>query len=116
MTDQTSSRFDSMPGECTLPAAELPARIAEFDALFTAAVHGGERIGPQHLRVTLRGGADVEDAARELTARETQCCSFFGFTVTAPEPGLVQLDIEVPTDHVSVLDFMAQRVPAGRDA
>ena len=36
---------------CTLPAAKLPQRVAEFDALFTDAVRGIERVGPGRLRL-----------------------------------------------------------------
>jgi hypothetical protein len=109
MTDQASAGRDWVPEGCTLPTSERPLRLAEFDALFTAAVRGGERLGVQHLRVTLEGGADVADSVRNLAARESDCCSFFAFTVTVPDPGFVQLDIEVPAGHVDVLDALQRR-------
>ncbi|MFC7479812.1 hypothetical protein ACFQX7_06905 [Luedemannella flava] len=43
------------PEACTLPTAERPLRLAEFDALFATAAHEGERLSPTHLRLTLTG-------------------------------------------------------------
>jgi len=51
-----------------------------------------------------------EADVRDLTARETECCSFFRFTVE-PRPGAVVLDIEVPPVHVAVLDAIESRLP-----
>ena len=114
MTDQASPGLDWVPEACTLPTAEQPLRLAEFDALFTASVRGGERLGAQHLRVTWEGGAEVADSVRDLAARESDCCSFFAFTITTPDPGQVQLNIEVPQGHVDVLDALEQRATAVR--
>jgi hypothetical protein len=114
MTDQASSGLAWVPEACTLPTAEQPLRLAEFDALFTVAVRGGERLGDRHLRITVAGGSDLEDVVRDLTARETACCSLFTFRVTAPQLGQVQLDIEVPAGHVDVLDALTARAAAVR--
>lgn len=117
MTDLFPFGPVSVPEACTLPTAELPLRLAEFDALFRTAVRHGERLGVGHLRVTLAGDADLEESVRDLAARETQCCSFFTFSVTAPVPGRVELDIEVPAGHVDVLDALEARAAAvGGDA
>ncbi|GAA1745067.1 hypothetical protein [Luedemannella helvata] len=110
MADQNLPQPAWVPDACTLPTAERPLRLAEFDELFTRAVRGGERLGARHLRVTLAGGPDLAESVRDLAARETECCSFFDFTVTAPEPGLVRLDIEVPAARIDVLDAWAARV------
>ncbi|MET8046835.1 hypothetical protein ABZU75_04475 [Streptosporangium sp. NPDC005286] len=96
------------PAECTLPAEERPLRVAEFDELFASALRGLERVGPTHLRLTLDDGAEVERTARDLTARETGCCSFFAFALTPGGDGLA-LDIEVPAVHAKVLDGLAVR-------
>ncbi|HZM79474.1 MAG TPA: hypothetical protein VFC19_27400 [Candidatus Limnocylindrales bacterium] len=114
MTDHHAVWTDQVPDACTLPTAEQPLRLAEFDALFTAAARDAERFGPQHLRVTLHGGADVADSVRDLAARESQCCSFFTLTVTAPQEGMVHLDIEVPAAHIDVLDTLQRRATAAR--
>jgi hypothetical protein len=114
MTDQAPSGPDWVPDACTLPTFKRPLRLAEFAALFASAVQGGERLGVRHLRVTLAGGADLEESVRDLAEREAQCCSFFTFTVTAPRPGRVQLDIEVPAGQVEVLEALETRAVAVR--
>ena len=102
-----------MDDACTLPIAELPGRLAEFDVLF-AGSDSVERLSPQHLRLHLHGNADLEAKARDLTDRETQCCSFFTFTVTPAGPGRVTLDIQVPPRRREVLDRFAERARASR--
>jgi len=114
MTDQAFT-LDWAPEACTLPTAEQPLRQAEFDALFTASARGGERLAPQHLRVSLTGAADLAESVRDLAERETACCSFFTFAVTTPQPGQVQLDIEVSPAHVDILDALQARAIAVRD-
>ena len=99
-----------VPEACTLPTAERPLRLTEFDTLFATALHGQQRLSVTRLRWRLDPAA--EPAARDLTARETQCCSFFSFTFTAAD-GAVQLDVEVPGAHVDVLDALAARAAAG---
>jgi hypothetical protein len=99
-----------VPDACSLPSAELPLRLAEFDELFATAVRGEHRLSATRLRLLLDPAA--EPRARDLTGRETQCCSFFTFTF-APADGAVQLDVEVPAAHVDVLDALAQRAKAG---
>ncbi|XVV17371.1 hypothetical protein ACQP2X_24230 [Actinoplanes sp. CA-131856] len=97
---------------CTLPTAERPLRLAEFDRLFTTAVREVERKQATHARLRLAGPAGLAAAVRDLTARETECCSFFSFTVTA-EPGdggeRVVLDVEVPPEHADVLAALVER-------
>lgn len=114
MTDRSSVELGWVPEACTLPNAEQPLRLAEFDDLFLASVRGGERVAPRHLRVTLTGGQNLADAVRDLAERETQCCSFFIFAVDEPQSGVVQLDIEVPAGHVDVLDALEARTAAVR--
>jgi hypothetical protein len=115
MTAQASSGPAWVPDACTLPTAQRPLRRAEFDALFAAALLNSERVSSRHLRLTLAGAADLEAAVRDLTARESECCSFFTFTVTSPRPGDVRLDIEVPAGQVAVLDGLAGRAIGTRD-
>src|SRR5690348_16526591 len=62
---------------CTLPTAERPLRLAEFQTLFATALRGQERLSPTHLRWRIDPAA--ESTARDLTARESECCSFFAF-------------------------------------
>jgi hypothetical protein len=97
------------PDACTLPTAQQPRRLAEFDDLFATALRDINRVGETHLRLSLAGPESLRPKVEDLAARETECCSFFAFTVTAPAPGRVQLDIEVPTAHIEVLDALANR-------
>ena len=92
---------------CTLPTAERPLRVAEFDELFRTGLVRSERLDPTRLRVRL--AAVTEQTARDLTARETSCCSFFGFEYT-PAGDEVVLDITVPPGRVAVLDGLAARL------
>lgn len=54
----------------------------------------------------------VEATARDLTARESECCSFFAFTFTQAGDTL-SLDLRVPATQVEVLDAVAARAAAG---
>jgi hypothetical protein len=100
------------PSACTLPTAEQPLRVAEFDALFAEAVRGVERIDPVRLRLSLDAEPQWAGRAAELAARETGCCSFFTFVLTATG-GRLSLEVTVPGQHVDVLDALAARAAAG---
>jgi hypothetical protein len=102
-----------VPDACTLPTAERPLRLAEFDELFATALRGQQRLSPTRLRWRLDPAA--EQMARDLTARESACCSFFAFTF-APADGGLQLDVDVPASQVAVLDALATRAAAGTPA
>ena len=93
---------------CTLPAAEQPLRVAEFDDLFAATLRTVERPPGTvtRARLVLAGDDALPDRVQRLAEAETACCSFFSFTIT-PLPGddgaTVALDIEVPPAHAEVL-------------
>jgi hypothetical protein len=95
-----------VPPACTLPTAAQPLRLAEFQALFASALRRQERLSDVVLQLTLSSGDGLEGAVRDLTARESGCCSFFDFTITPTATGVV-LDIGVPAAHASVLDVLA---------
>ena len=99
-----------VPEACTLPTVERPLRLAEFDDLFATALRGQQRLSPTALRWRLDPAAEA--TARDLTGRESSCCSFFSFTV-ARDGDAVRLDVEVPGAHVEVLDALAGRAAAG---
>jgi hypothetical protein len=101
------------PEACTLPTVERPVRLAEFDDLFATALRGQQRQSPTALRWQL--DPETEHTARDLTGRESACCSFFTFTF-APAADHVQLDVVVPDAHVDVLDALAARAAAGMAA
>ena len=99
-----------VPQACTLPTAEQPLRIAEFDNLFATGLRSLDRVAPTIL--LLRLDAETEADARDLTARETSCCSFFAFDFTPAAAGELLLDVTVPHAHVDVLDALAARAAA----
>lgn len=101
-----------VPESCTLPTAERPLRVAEFDALFATATGSARRIGPTLLRVPLP--ARQQDLARDLAARETACCSFFSFDLR-PSAGGVDLEVRVPEQQVAVLDAVERRLDEVRN-
>ena len=49
---------------CTLPSAQRPLRLIEFETLFTSSLVRVERPDPRHLRLTLRGDEREVVAAR----------------------------------------------------
>jgi hypothetical protein len=95
---------------CTLPTAERPTRLAEFDDLF-ARVRGVTRAEPTRLALELEPRADVAARCADLVVRETECCSFFTFALVATG-GSVRLEVTVPGAHTGVLDALAGRVPS----
>ncbi|GAB3987445.1 hypothetical protein GCM10029978_106280 [Actinoallomurus acanthiterrae] len=99
---------DWVPQACTLPTAERPLRVAEFDELFADAVTGLEEVGPARIRMRLRPETPVAARAAELAVRETACCSFFTFTLTTTG-GDLALDITVGDEHAGVLRALADR-------
>jgi hypothetical protein len=69
-----------------------------------------DRLSPTRVRLHLTGPAGLEAAVRDLTARESECCSFFTFTTTGqPVDGgeAVTLDVEVPAQYADVLASLA---------
>ncbi|HEX6686202.1 MAG TPA: hypothetical protein VF062_25740 [Candidatus Limnocylindrales bacterium] len=95
------------PDACILPTAERPLRLAEFDDLFTG-LTSLDRLSPVHVRMRLAGAAGLEGTVRDLTARETECCSFFTFTLTSDGDRLT-LDVQVPPAQTAVLRALAER-------
>ena len=95
---------------CTLPTADRPTRLAEFDGLF-ALLRGLRREERGWLRLRLDDADGVEARARDLTARESACCSFFDFDVHR-ETGEVVVDVRVPESRVAVLDGLTARAEA----
>jgi hypothetical protein len=95
-----------VPEACTLPTAEQPLRLAEFDGLLATGLVAQKRLSPNVLRWSLDPA--VETIARDLTTRETECCSFFGFRFTSTGDTL-QVDVEVPPAQTEVLNALEQR-------
>ncbi len=107
----TGDWVDAVDASCSLPTAEKPLRLAEFDALFTGETTTVDRDSPTAARFGLRFDPSVAGRAAELSARETQCCSFFTFNVTVAAD-LLQLQVSVPAAHAGVLDALVDRARA----
>ncbi|MEU4096175.1 hypothetical protein [Streptomyces sp. NPDC026673] len=105
------AQLDWVPQACTLPTAERPLRVAEWDTLFARRLRVVTRASSSRVRLELMGGPGVEHDVRALAEREAGCCSFFTFTVTA-EAGAVQLDVTVDQAHKPVLVALAERAEA----
>lgn len=104
MTDDAAAE-QWVPSACTLPAVEQPLRAAEFDDLFRQ-LRSVDRAGPGQLALTFEQGAG--EAVQDLVRRESQCCSFFAFTVDEQDDRVL-LEVAVPAVHVEVLDALAER-------
>jgi hypothetical protein len=99
---------DWVPTACTLPTAERPLRIAEFEALFAIA-RWSRRTEATQLDLAIP--AEAERAARALAEREATCCSFFTFSFQQGDADVV-MHIDVPAGQIAVLDALQQRVAA----
>jgi len=97
---------------CTLPSPERPLRLAEFDSLFAQSLSTIETTGSTAV-LTLSGPPGLGDRVRDLTARESNCCSFFTFTTTGRDDQLV-LTITVPPVHSNLLASLVERAQKGR--
>ncbi len=95
---------------CTLPTAEQPFRVAEFDDLFATSLRAVERTAANHARLLLDGDQNLTERVQALADAETACCSFFTFTLTPQQSGgALALDIEVPAARSDVLAALVQR-------
>lgn len=91
-----------VPAACSVPAADHPLRVSEFDALFAGSLAGLERVDATTQDLRFRFEPGLDRSIGELAARETECCSFFTFTLDRAE-GL-GLRVRVPGQYVEVLD------------
>jgi hypothetical protein len=109
------ARADWVPVDaCTLPTAEQPLRLAEFDDLFAASLRAVTRRPGSDTggRLVFAGDEALSGRVRRLVDAESACCSFFAFTVTAVTgdvPTTVTLDIEVAAAHADVLAALLDR-------
>jgi hypothetical protein len=99
------------PEACTLPAADRPLRVAEFDTLFTGSLRGLDRYEATGLRMELEPSPETAARAANLVMRETGCCSFFTFALVVTG-GSLRLDITVPATQTAVLEALASRAAA----
>jgi hypothetical protein len=95
---------------CTLPTAERPLRLAEFDALFASSARSVSR-DVDGVRIRLAGSGGLREHVRGLTDRETACCSFFAFKIEGLDDDLT-LHIVVPVERRENLEALADRAEA----
>ena len=93
---------------CGLPASEQPLRIAAFEDFFASAVRAVDRVEPTRLHLGLDRDPAVAARAAALAVAESDCCSFFTFTLTAV-PDALTLEVEVPEDMSAVLDGLTEQ-------
>jgi hypothetical protein len=101
---------DWAPAACTLPTAERPLRLAEFDDFFSRVCSLSR---PQLTRLDLAIPRDAEQTGRSLADRESACCSFFSFEFMSHAADVV-MRIGVPPEYIDVLDAVEARVAAAR--
>jgi hypothetical protein len=106
------------PEACTLPSDERPMRVAEFEGLFAEHLQSIERVGPLRATLSLVGPGGLATVVQDLADRETACCSFFDFTVSASpsEAGreAVRLEIRVPPARADVLAALTRRAESAQ--
>jgi hypothetical protein len=115
LTLPADARESWAPADCTLPTTGRPVRTAEFSELFGQAVLTVDRTAPGRLRLGLRPGRETAGQVAALTAAETECCSFFTFTLAVASDSLV-LDIGVPAERTDILDALARQASAAAAA
>jgi hypothetical protein len=93
---------------CTLPSADRPLRVADFDALFAAHLRRVERPTATRARLVMAPGDGVAARVRRLADAESSCCSFFDFRVTE-HADRVDLDVRVPAAYADVLAGLVSR-------
>lgn len=101
-----------VPDACTLPTAQVPLRLNEFDALFVRSLREVTRPEPRTLRLAFADEPGLEAAVGDLAARESACCSFFAFTQGRTVDGLVEVTVQVPAGREPVLDGLARQAAA----
>ncbi|MFD0687653.1 hypothetical protein [Actinomadura fibrosa] len=97
------------PVACTLPPDGMADRLAEMEALFARGLTALER-EPLQLRLTFT--AAEEAGARDLFAREQECCAFLTFTYIPVDSG-VTVAVTAPPDAAPTLDGLEALANAG---
>jgi hypothetical protein len=95
------------PDACSLPLADQPGRVAEWDTLFATAVRRVEKL-PGGVRFELDRSRAAVAAVADLADRESQCCAFFTFGVTVGFDTLA-LSVDADPEHADVAKALAAR-------
>lgn len=89
---------------CSLPAAEMPGRQEDWEALVDHVRAREPLPDDAGVRLVFDPAVPVEEVAR-LAAAEHGCCSFFAFTLTVDQRG-IGLEIRGPEDAAEVITAM----------
>lgn len=81
-------------------------RLAEWDQILRTA-QGVGRADPTSLTLDLLPAPGRAATVRDLAGRETECCSFFTFSLE--ETDGLRLHVAVPPAYAAVLDSFAAR-------
>jgi hypothetical protein len=100
------------PAACSLPLVDQPARVAEWDVLFTEGVCEVSPVAGG-VRFVVDRGAVSPAAVADLVDRESQCCSFFSFRLAIGDQTLT-LDVTSDAEHRGVVDALSARAVALR--
>jgi hypothetical protein len=95
------------PEACSLPLADQPARMAEWDTLFIEAVREVSPTGGG-VRFVVDRGVAIPAAVADLADRESQCCSFLEFTLVVGD-GTLSLGVTSDAGHAEVVDALGER-------
>ena len=98
------------PEACSLPLADQPGRVAEWDTLFADAVCDVSPI-EGGVRVVVDRAVASPAAVADLADRESQCCSFFEFAVVVGDRSL-RLDVTSDSGHAEGVEALAARAVA----
>jgi DNA-binding transcriptional MerR regulator len=101
LTRADDATTDGEPIACSLGAADVPDRVADWQALLALAT-GRESLPDGGVSLTFAGDADLATRVARLAAAEQQCCSFFTFTLHLTA-GETRLDVEAPADAADVV-------------
>jgi hypothetical protein len=96
----------SIPIACTLSPNQLGERLDEFSQLFANHLRELTRPVPRQARFVFDAADQIEDATRDLFAREHECCAFFDFVVERHGAELI-VHAEVPAGAEASLDDFA---------
>jgi hypothetical protein len=96
----------SIPLVCTLWPNQTGERLAEFERLFANHLRDLTRPAPRQARFVFQPADEIEDATRDLLAREQECCAFFDFVVDRQGVNLI-VQATVPEGAEASLDGLA---------
>ncbi|MDQ6675048.1 MAG: hypothetical protein M3069_30650 [Chloroflexota bacterium] len=102
-----------IPIACTLSSDQATDRQDEFFELFSTHLRELTRPAPRQARLVFEPAAAIEDATRDLFARERECCAFFDFGVQRQGTQLI-VYAQVPAGAEDNLDGLV--TIAGRAA